>query len=94
LSGNSGDTQGLAASGNSEFVSVATNDELSSTLVGLDIYNDSNQDIGKIKDVAMDPNGRAQAYIVSVGGFLGVGERYGAVNPSNIKVSYNDNDKK
>jgi len=83
-----------APSGSSEFVSVANNDELSSNLVGLDIYNNSKQDIGQIKDIAMGQRGRAQAYIVSVGGFLGVGEHYVAVNPSDIKVMYNDSDKK
>ena len=42
----------------------------------------------------MGPNRRTRAYIVSVGGFLGVGEHYVAVNPSSIKVSYNSSDKK
>ncbi len=42
----------------------------------------------------MNQHGRAQAYIVSVGGFLGMGDRYVAVNPSEIKITYNDSDKK
>ncbi len=82
------------ASGGGEFVSVQNNDELSSKLVGLDIYNNSNQDIGQIKDIALNPNGRSQAYIVSVGGFLGLGEHYVAVSPSAVKFSYNTSDKK
>ena len=82
-----------AASG-SEYVSVANNDELGSKLIGLDIYNTSKQDIGQIKDIAMTQRGRAQAYIVSVGGFLGMGEHYVAVNPTAITVTYNDSDKK
>lgn len=77
-----------------QFVTVPGSDELSSKVVGLDIYNGSNQDVGQIKDIAMNPNGRTQAYIVSVGGFLGLGEHYVAVNPSSVKVSYNDGDKK
>jgi hypothetical protein len=76
------------------FVSVPNNDDLSSKVVGLDIYNNANQDIGQIKDIAMGQNGRSQAYIVSVGGFLGLGEHYVAVNPSAVKVSYNGSDKK
>jgi sporulation protein YlmC with PRC-barrel domain len=83
-----------AASSGSEFVSVANSDELSSKLIGLDIYNSSKQDIGQIKDIAMSPRGRAEAYIVSVGGFLGMGEHYVAINPSAITVTYNDSDKK
>jgi hypothetical protein len=76
------------------FVSVPNSDDLSSKVVGLDIYNNSNQDIGQIKDIAMNQQGRTQAYIVSVGGFLGIGEHYVAVNPSTVKVNYNESDKK
>ncbi len=78
----------------SEFVSVDQSDHLSSNLVGLDVYNSSNQDVGQIKDIAIGPQGRAQAYIVSVGGFLGLAEHYVAINPANIKVSYNTSDQK
>jgi sporulation protein YlmC with PRC-barrel domain len=88
-------TAGNSTAQNSEtFVAVPNQDELSSKVVGLDIYNNSNQDIGQIKDIAFGPNGRSQAYIVSVGGFLGMGEHYVAVNPSSVKVSYNTSDKK
>jgi len=76
------------------FVAVPQADELSSKVVGLDIYNTDNKDIGQIKDIALNPNGRSQAYIVSVGGFLGMGEHYIAVNSSAVKVTYNDQDKK
>jgi sporulation protein YlmC with PRC-barrel domain len=76
------------------FVAVQNGDELSSSLVGLDIYNDSKQDIGEIKDIALGPNGRSQAYIVSVGGFLGMGEHYVAVNPAAVKITYDNTDKK
>lgn len=78
----------------SEFVPVGQNDDLSSNLIGLDVYNGSNQDVGQIKDIAMGPQGRARAYILSAGGFLGMGEHYVAVNPANIKVSYNISDQK
>ena len=89
-----GSEDSAAASSGAEFVSVANNDELGSKLIGLDIYNSSKQDIGQIKDIAMSQRGRAQAYIVSVGGFLGMGEHYVAVNPSAITVTYSDSDKK
>jgi sporulation protein YlmC with PRC-barrel domain len=78
----------------SEFVSIPSNDELSSNLIGLDVYNNSNQDVGQIKDVALNPRGRTDALILSVGGFLGLGAHYVAVNPQHIKVNYNDSDKK
>jgi sporulation protein YlmC with PRC-barrel domain len=91
-------TTSSAANGNATasgtFVSVPNGDDLSSKVVGLDIYNNNNQDIGQIKDIALNQNGRSQAYVVSVGGFLGMGEHYVAVNPSAVKVSYNTSDKK
>jgi sporulation protein YlmC with PRC-barrel domain len=78
----------------SAYVNVPDRDDLSSSLVGLNVYNNDNKDIGTIKDIAMNPNGRASAYILSVGGFLGMGDHYVAVNPSAVKVTYNDSDKK
>ena len=77
--------------GSDTYVTVPSNDDLSSKLVGLDIYNKDNKDIGTIKDIALNSNGSAAAYIVSVGGFLGMGEHYVAVNPQAVDVTYKDN---
>lgn len=71
------------------YVTVPSNDDLSSKVVGLDIYNNDGSDIGTIKDIALDPGGRSAVYIVSVGGFLGMGERYVAINPSALQITYN-----
>ena len=87
-------TGAVGNTSSSTFVSIPQSDEMSSKVVGLDIYNTDNKDIGQIKDIALNGNGRSQAYIVSVGGFLGLGEHYIAVNPSAVKVSYNEQDKK
>jgi sporulation protein YlmC with PRC-barrel domain len=76
------------------YVSVPENNDLSSKVVGLDIYNNDNKDIGKVQDIALTPDGRTTAYIVSVGGFLGMGERYVAVSPTAVSVTYSDTDKK
>ena len=59
-------------------------------MVGLSVYNDANQDIGKIKDIAFDRNG-VKAYIVAVGGFLGMGDHYVAVKPSAVHINRNSN---
>ena len=82
------------SSSSSRFVSIPGADELSSNVVGLDVYNNDNKNIGQIKDIALNQHGRAQAYILSVGGFLSVGDHYVAVNSSEVKVSYNNSDKK
>jgi hypothetical protein len=75
------------------FATVPSQDELSSQVVGLDVYNNANQNVGKIKDVAFDQSG-VRAYIVAVGGVLGVGDHYVAVSPSAIRISYDSNNKK
>src|SRR3984893_6490907 len=96
VSDRSADTPGTRTSSNepAEYVSVPNNDALSSNLVGLDVYNNSNQNVGQIKDIALNPQGRTDAFILSVGGFLGLGSHYVAVNPADVKVSYNDSDRK
>jgi len=66
---------------------IPAGEELGSKVIGLDIYNSANQNIGKIKDIAFDNDG-VKAYIVSVGGFLGMGDRYVAVTPSAVNLSY------
>lgn len=89
--GNSG-SRTTGSDGRSDiYVNVPSNDDLSSKVVGLDVYNKDNKDIGTIKDIALNPNGRAAAYIVSVGGFLGMGEHYIAVTPEAVNISYKDN---
>ena len=70
------------------FTTVPNRDDLSSKLVGLSVYNDAGRDIGKIKDIAFSNNG-VKAYILGVGGFLGMGDHYVAVRPSALNVSYN-----
>jgi sporulation protein YlmC with PRC-barrel domain len=40
-----------------------------SNVVGLDIYNSQNDDIGKVQDIAFDASKRVTGYILSVGGF-------------------------
>jgi len=75
------------------FTIVQPTDRLSSEVVGLDVYNNANEDIGTIKDIAYS-GANVKAYIVAVGGFLGVGDHYVAVSPSELKVAYDATTKK
>jgi sporulation protein YlmC with PRC-barrel domain len=72
------------------FIYVPAHDELSSSVVGLDVYNEDKQNIGTIKDIALDANG-LNGYIVSVGRFLGMGDHYVVVRPSAISFNAKDN---
>ena len=89
--GNDRGSNTVGSNSSETYVTVPSNDELSSKVVGLDIYNKDNKDIGTIKDIALNPNGRTAAYIVSVGGFLGMGDRYVAVSPNAVNLSFTDN---
>jgi sulfite reductase beta subunit-like hemoprotein len=75
------------------FVQVQNTDMLSSNVVGLDIYNGQNDKIGKIQDIAFDASKKVTGYILSVGGFLGMGTRYVAVSPDAVMVSYDAQNK-
>jgi sporulation protein YlmC with PRC-barrel domain len=43
-----------------------------SKLMHADVYNDSNQKIGKIDDFIVSPDGKLSVAVVDVGGFLGL----------------------
>lgn len=74
------------------FIRLGDTAQLSSNIVGLDVYNNKDK-IGDIKDIAMDNSG-VRAYILSVGGFLGIGAHYVAIVPREINIGYDAGDKK
>jgi sporulation protein YlmC with PRC-barrel domain len=67
-----------------KFVSVQPTDVVASKLMGLNVYSKQNESIGEIEDLVIDNGKDVRAVILSVGGFLGMGERYVAVSPSAI----------
>lgn len=56
-----------------------------SKVVGLKIYNDSNESLGSVNDLLFDKDGKIAAAVIGVGGFLGMGEHYVAVPFEKIK---------
>jgi sporulation protein YlmC with PRC-barrel domain len=56
-----------------------------SKVVGLNVYNDSNESLGSINDLLTDKSGNIKAVVIGVGGFLGVGEHLVAVPFDKIK---------
>jgi sporulation protein YlmC with PRC-barrel domain len=58
-----------------------------SKVVGLNVYNDNNENVGSINELLMDKSGNIKAAVLSVGGFLGMGARYVAVPFDKIKFS-------
>ena len=80
-------------SGNVKTVSVPQDAVLSYNLIDQKIVDGSNNNVGEIKDLVIE-KGKLVSYILSVGGFLGMGEHYVAVDPSSVSLTYDDNAKK
>lgn len=88
-------TTGSAPSSTAPTFARVSNDEMfTSKLKGLNVYNQNNESIGEISDIAITKSDQVQALILSVGGFLGMGEHYVAVAPSAVQVSYDQANKK
>src|ERR1700736_2539750 len=58
-----------------------------SKVVGLNVYNEKNENVGSINDLLMDKSGGIKAAVISVGGFLGMGARLVAVPFDKVKFS-------
>ena len=69
------------------------NDWRGSKLIGASVYGQNNASIGDISDVLIGSDGKIQAVVVGVGGFLGVGSKDVAVpfNALNITRKPNSN---
>jgi sporulation protein YlmC with PRC-barrel domain len=63
------------------FLSVqASNQWLASRLIGLNVYDSTNENIGKISDLVIDQSGAVQAIVVGAGGFLGISAKEIAIS--------------
>jgi len=57
----------------------------SSKMIGVDVYNSSDEKLGDISEVLLDPSGKVAGYVVGVGGFLGMGQHDIMVTPDKLK---------
>jgi sporulation protein YlmC with PRC-barrel domain len=56
-----------------------------SKLIGLNVYNEANEKLGDINELILDKNGKVNAVVIGVGGFLGMGEHDIAVSMDKLK---------
>jgi sporulation protein YlmC with PRC-barrel domain len=56
-----------------------------SKLMGLDVYNEANEKLGDINELIVDKDGKVNAVVIGVGGFLGMGEHDIAVTMDKLK---------
>jgi sporulation protein YlmC with PRC-barrel domain len=59
---------------------------LASSFKGTAVMSADNQKIGTISDILFDKAGKIEAYVVSVGGFLGMGAKEVAMAPASFEV--------
>jgi hypothetical protein len=76
-----------------KFSTVSKDEMFTSKLKGLTITNQKDESIGEITDLAIK-NHQVDALILSVGGFLGMGEHYVAVSPASVNVRYDTKNNK
>jgi sporulation protein YlmC with PRC-barrel domain len=81
------------APADAKFSTVSKDEMFSSKLKGLRVHNQKNESVGEITDIAIK-NHQVDALILSVGGFLGMGERYVAVSPSSVNIRHDDKNNK
>ena len=82
-----------AAPAEAKFSTVSKDEMFTSKLKGLNVYNQKEESVGEITDLAIKGN-QVDALILSVGGFLGMGERYVAVSPSSVNIRHDDKNNK
>ena len=74
-------------SGKTNFVSAQKPDQwLASKFKGTDVLGSDNQKIGDVSDILFDKSGKVEAFVIGVGGFLGVGSKEVALAPSSFDV--------
>src|SRR6202047_841835 len=61
-----------------------------SKLIGSAVYDPSDQKIGTIDELVLNPDGKVADVVLGVGGFLGAGEKHVAVAMADLKRGKND----
>lgn len=58
-------------------------------LLGTSVYGANDEDLGEIGDVIVTADGQVEAYVIDVGGFLGLGEKPVALDARELQVMRN-----
>ncbi|HEV8466291.1 MAG TPA: PRC-barrel domain-containing protein [Pseudolabrys sp.] len=81
------DSMKSESSGKTNFVSSQKPDQwLASKFKGTDVVGSDNEKIGDVSDILFDKSGKVEAFVISVGGVLGVGAKEVALAPSSFDV--------
>ncbi len=66
---------------------------LASNFKGTDVIGENGKKVGDVSDILFDQNGKIEAYVISFGGFLGMGAKDVAIAPSSFTVEKGTNGK-
>ena len=75
----------MPATGKADMVSAQKPDQwLASKFKGTDVIGSDDQKIGDVSDILFDKTGNIQAYVIAVGGVLGIGAKEVALAPKSF----------
>jgi len=83
-----------AAIDKSTLTPVKTGELKAEDLVGTTVYGANDENIGEINDIVLSQDGKVDAVIIDVGGFLGIGEKPVAVGFDKLTFMADKNGKK
>jgi hypothetical protein len=70
-----------------KFITEQTADQfLANKFKGTDVIGVNNEKIGDVADLLFDKDNKILAYVISVGGFLGIGSKDVALTPASFKI--------
>lgn len=68
-------------------VTKLTTGNRASKIIGATVVNEGNETVGKVDELLIGPDGRTPYAVLSVGGFLGLGDRLVVVPYESLKMS-------
>ena len=77
-----------------KFATVKPTDVMAEEYDDIQLVNRQGQTIGEIEDLVIDNGKTVTGIVVSVGGFLGMGERHVVLNPSAVTIQRDGNNLK
>ena len=88
------DMPATGAAASRQFITQQSADQwVASKFKGTDVIGNDNEKIGDVSDILFDKTGKIEAYVVGVGGFLGIGAKDVALAPSAFQVVTGDKSK-
>jgi sporulation protein YlmC with PRC-barrel domain len=79
------DTTTTAAIDKSQLQPVPSDQLSADNLIGTTVYGSDDNNIGEINDIVLNKDGKVDAVVIDVGGFLGMGEKPVAVGFDNLQ---------